>query len=106
MADNSINLWTVILSVGVATFLIRFSFVWLLGNRKVNSTVQKILQFVPPAVLAALIAPSFLLTADARFSMDNQRMWAGLIAALIAWKSKNVMYTILTGFFILWIFSL
>lgn len=106
MVDNSIKLWIIILSIGVATFLIRFSFVWLLGNRKVDTTVQKLLQFVPPAVLAALIAPNFFLTAESQFSMENQRMWAGLVAAVIAWKSRNVTYTIMTGFFVLWLFSL
>ncbi|PLX90492.1 MAG: hypothetical protein C0619_09300 [Desulfuromonas sp.] len=106
MGDNSINLWIVILSIGIATFFIRFSFIWLLGNRKINSTIQNLLQFVPPAVLAALITPSFLLTPEAQFSIANQRMWAGFFAALVAWKTRNVIFTIASGLFCLWIFSL
>lgn len=106
MVDNSVHLWTIILSVGIATFIIRFSFIWLLGNRKINLTIQSLLSFVPPAVLAALITPSFLLTPEAQFSMVNQRMWAGLFAALVAWKTRNVICTIVSGMFCLWVFSL
>lgn len=105
MHDTS-SLWPVILSIGMLTFLIRFSFIWLLGNSKVNSTIQRLLQFVPPAVLTALILPSFVLTQDSsQFSLENPRMWAGLFAALVAWKTKNVMYTITTGLAFLWLFT-
>jgi len=106
MVDNSINLWTVILSIGIVTFFIRFSFIWLLGNRRINSTIQNLLQFVPPAVLAALITPSFLLTPEADFSVVNPRMWSGLLAALVAWKTRNVICTIASGLFCLWVFSI
>lgn len=106
MNADSINLWDIILVLGVVTFLTRFSFIWLLGNRKVSQSIQKLLQFVPPAVLAALITPSFLLTPEAQFSLANQRMWAGLFAVLVAWKSKNVIVTILAGFLCLALFSL
>jgi branched chain amino acid efflux pump len=103
---DSFSLWSVILLIGVLTFLIRFSFIWLFGNSKVNPTIQRLLQFVPPAVLTALILPSFVLTQDSsEFSMENPRMWAGIFASLVAWKTKNVMYTISTGLALLWLFT-
>lgn len=105
MGYSSSTLWLIIVAIGIGTFLIRFSFIWLLGRSKVHPTLQKILQFVPPAVLSALILPSFIFPQQAAFTFENDRMWAGLIAALIAWKSKNVLFTICAGLIALWIFS-
>ncbi|MCW8892996.1 MAG: AzlD domain-containing protein [Deltaproteobacteria bacterium] len=105
LADSS-TLWPVILGIGAGTFLIRFSFIWLLGRSKVNTNLQRLLQFVPPAVLSALIMPSFIFPQQAEFSLENYRMWAGLFAGLVAWRTKNVLLTIASGLIALWILSL
>jgi branched-subunit amino acid transport protein len=56
------------------------------------------LRFVPPAVLTAIIFPELLLpngTLD--ISLGNERLLAGLIAALVAWRSGNIVATIIAG---------
>lgn len=106
MTFDTTTLWLIIGSVGLGTFLIRFSFIWFLGRGKVHPTLQRVLQFVPPAVLSALIMPSFVLSPQGGFSLANERLWAGLIAGLIAWKTKNVLLTILGGLMTVWLFLL
>lgn len=106
MEFDSISLWMIIVAAGLGTFLVRFSFIWFLGRGKVNPTLQRLLQFVPPAVLSALIMPSFVISPQGEFSLMNHRLWAGLIAAVIAWKTKNVVLTIIVGLVALWLFSL
>jgi branched-subunit amino acid transport protein len=105
MLHNSSTLWPIIFAIGAGTFLIRFSFIWLLGRSKVNLTLQKLLKFVPPSVLSALILPSFIFPQQADFSFENHRMWAGAIAVFIAWKTKNILFTIASGLIALWVFS-
>lgn len=106
MRYDAISLWLIIVAVGLGTFLIRFSFIWVLGRGKVHPTLQRLLQFVPPAVLAALIMPSFIISPQGVVSLSNARLWAGLIAALVAWKTKSVVLTIVTGLVVLWVLPL
>jgi branched-subunit amino acid transport protein len=36
-------------------------------------------------------------------SYRNPRLLAGLLAIIVAWRTKNVMYTILVGMLALWL---
>jgi branched-subunit amino acid transport protein len=49
--------------------------------------------------------PSFIFPQQADFSFENHRMWAGAIAVFIAWKTKNILFTIASGLIALWVFS-
>ncbi len=106
MQLDSLTMWITILGIGAGTFLLRFSFIWLFGWGEMHPVVQRMLRFVPPSVLAALVLPGIVFPQQAAFSFDNQRMWAGLIAAVIAWRTKNVLWTISAGMASLWLSSL
>ena len=61
------------------------------------------LRFVPIAALTALIWPDLLMPAGALdLSPANPRLLAGLIAALVAWRSQNIFLTIGVGMLALW----
>ena len=97
-------IWLMIICMGLVTYLERGSFVLFLGNRKFPERVERSLRLVPPAVLAALVTPAFLFRDDAiDFSLGNYRLLAGVVAALAAWWSKNVIVTILMGMATLWL---
>ena len=67
-------------------------------------TVQRALRFIPPAIFAALAAPAFLAPEDViDVSPGNLRLLAGIVAALIAWKTRSVLWTIVSGMASLWI---
>ena len=59
---------------------------------------ERTLRFVPPAVLTAIIFPELFLPQG---SLDvypgTSRLLAGILAALVAWRTKNVVITILIG---------
>ncbi|BCR04326.1 membrane protein [Desulfuromonas versatilis] len=105
MRLDSSTLWLTMAGIGAGTFLIRFSFIWLLGRGQVRPAVQRVLRFVPASVLSALILPSFVLPQHAAFSLGNERMWAGLIAAIVAWRTRNVLLTIGAGMAALWVLT-
>ena len=98
-------LWLIIVGIGAGTFLIRFSFIWLFGRGEIPVGVQRALRFVPASVLSALVLPSFIFTEHTTFALDNRRMWAGLIAALIAWRTRSMLLTIAVGMASLWLFA-
>jgi branched-subunit amino acid transport protein len=91
-------LWITIIIVGLLTFGIRLSFIVFLSKVHVSSTLQQALRFVPVAVLSALIAPAIFLPAGSlNLSLGNIRLIAGLLAIVVAWRTKNVLLTIVAG---------
>ena len=91
-------LWIVITVSGLLTFAIRLSFILLLDKIKISILIEQALRFVPLTVLAAIIAPAlFLPRGTLDLSLSNTRLIAGIIAILIAWRTKNVFLTIIIG---------
>ena len=91
-------LWVTITIVGLLTLSIRLSFMVFMGKMRVSPIAQQALRFVPVAVLSALIAPAlFFPSGSLDVSFSNVRLIAGILAILVAWRTKNVQLTIFTG---------
>jgi branched-subunit amino acid transport protein len=76
----------------------RLSFIVMWGKFQVPSWLQRALRFVPPAVLTAIIFPEMLLpSGQLDLSLANARVIAGALAALVAWRTRNIVLTILVG---------
>jgi len=92
------NIWMIMLMGGLITFAFRFSLIYLFGRFEIPDTIRRALRFVPLAVLSAIIFPELLIQAGAfRFSLDNDRLIAGLISILAAWLTRNTLITIVLG---------
>ena len=97
------NFWLTIIGMGVITFLIRLSFILLSDRLSVSDIVQRGLRYVPVAVLAAIIAPAMLQPEDSLdISFANFYLIAGIIAILVAWRTQNVIWTVVAGMVSLW----
>jgi branched-subunit amino acid transport protein len=91
-------LWVTIIIAGVLTLSIRLSFMAFMGKTRISPIVQQALRFVPVAVLSALIAPAlFLSRGSLDLSFTNMRLIAGILAILVAWRTKNTLLTIVVG---------
>jgi branched-subunit amino acid transport protein len=98
------SLWLTLLAMGLVTYGIRLSLIGVFGDLQVPPLVTRALRFVPPAVLSAIILPELLRPNDTiDVSLGNARLIAGLLAALIAWRTKNVLATIAVGMVTLWV---
>ncbi len=98
------NLWLVVIGMGIITYAIRLSMIVLLEKVEITPTIKQALHFVPPAVLSAIIFPELLQpggTIDLSFS--NERLLAGFLAMIVAWRTKNVLFTIAAGMAALWL---
>ena len=92
------NIWLVFLLGGLLTFGTRFIFVYLLGRFEIPETMRRALRFVPPAVLSAIVVPELLIRSGRiDVSLTNFRLLAGVVAVLVAWRTKNILLTILGG---------
>jgi branched-subunit amino acid transport protein len=92
------NLWLVMIAGGALTFAIRLSFIALLGRMQVPPLLQRALRLVPPAVLSAIIFQElFLSDGKINFSLANPRLIAGLLAGVVAWRTRSPLLSILAG---------
>ncbi len=92
------SIWIVMIVVGLLTFLTRLSFILLLERWEPPQVVRSALRYVPVAALTAIIVPEILVVSDTLdFSLGNARLIAGVIAALVAWRTKNALWTIGVG---------
>ena len=100
------NIWLVMLIGGLLTFATRLSFILLLDRIKVPDWFRRGLRFVPAAVLSAIILPELTNPNGTLFlSWRNPQLLAGAIAILVAWRTKNVILTIVAGMAALLIFQ-
>ncbi|GAC1387900.1 MAG: AzlD domain-containing protein [Ktedonobacteraceae bacterium] len=101
---TSFMLWLTLLCIGLLTYGIRLSFITLFSRREMPPFLQSTLRFVPVAVLSAIIFPALFLYGNRlNLSISNARLLAGILAALIAWRTKNVLLTIVGGMVGLWV---
>jgi branched-subunit amino acid transport protein len=100
------QIWVLILGGMAITYAIRALFILVIPPERLPEQMKTALQFVPPAVLAALIFPEVLLE-DGRLhlALSNYRLVAALVASIIAWRTKNTWLTILVGMLVLGILT-
>ncbi|WP_416840460.1 AzlD domain-containing protein [Haloferax sp. DFSO52] len=102
---DSTTLWGVIVAAGVLTFAIRGSFIYLFGRiDTIPRRVQSALEYVPAAIFAALVLPALVAPSGSlQFSLGNERLVAGTLAAIAAWYTERVVVTIAVGMVALWV---
>jgi branched chain amino acid efflux pump len=97
-------LWLMLLGIGCVTYAIRLSCIGLLGQKDMPALLLKALRFVPITVLPAIILPElFLRNNTLALSIQNPRWIAGILAAIVAWRTRNVLLTIAVGMIALWV---
>ena len=100
---STLTLWLTIAGAGAGTFALRLSFIALLGRLKMPLFFGRVLRFVPAAVLTAFVIPLLFYENGAlQVSLGNERLLAGLAAALIAWRTRSVLFTLGGGMATLW----
>lgn len=93
--------WLTVAVGGLLTYGIRAVFP-LLADRTVElpARVRTALSMIPAAALAALVAPPFLAPAG-RVEAVSPELAAGIAAALVQWRFRNVPATLAAGFGVL-----
>ncbi len=100
---STLALWLTIAGAGAVTFVLRLSFIAILGRMETPLVLGRALRFVPAAVLTAVVIPLLFYDNGAlAVSLGNERLLAGLVAALIAWRSRSVLFTLGGGMATLW----
>lgn len=107
-SHSPVLVWVIILAGGLGTFGLRYSFIGLFSYfDELPTRLKRALALVPAAVLAALIVPELVfLDGVLMLSPANDRLLAGIVAAIVARRTENMLATIGVGMVILWALSL
>lgn len=101
------TIWLTLAAAGALTFLTRLSFIALLGRLNTPQWFIRMLRFVPPAVLSAIIFRDVLIVNGApSIDLSNLKLLAALVAVVVAWRTKNTLLTILAGMAALLVLSM
>ena len=96
MSYSDGQIWFMIMVMGIGTYLIRFSFLGLIGNRKLPEWALRHLRYTPVAVLPGLVAPLVLAT-DANGQMDPTLILAAIATGCVGWWRKGMFPGIIAG---------
>lgn len=92
--------WLAIVLAGAATYAVRASFFLLAGRMTgLPHRVREMLRMIPAAALAALAIPPLFRPdgAGTALTLVSPEMLAGILAGLVAWRTRNLLATIAVG---------
>lgn len=89
--------WLVMVLAGVGTYAIRASFLVFADRlRDLPHDAREALRMVPAATMAALAIPP-LLRPEAAWAPLGPRALAGVLAGIVAWRTRSVLATVVVG---------
>ena len=91
------RIWLVIVGLAVGTFLIRFSFLGLVGDRPLPGWLLRLLRYTPVAVIPGLVAPLVLFPQATGGTPDTARLTAAAVTVAVGLLARNTLYGIAAG---------
>ena len=93
-------------AIGIVTFLYRYAMIGLFAKRSLPAWLHALCRHIAPASFAALTASElFVHGGEVVLALAARKPWAALVAALVAWRTGNVLATIGAGMAALYLFK-
>lgn len=97
----------IIIGMGAVTYLPRWLPLAFLSRRPLPAWLVDWLDFIPAAVLSALILPAIMTTGEPRrIELMNPALWVSLPTFFFALRTKSLAGTVLVGMGMYWLISL
>lgn len=97
----------IIIGMTLVTYFTRIGALVLFRFTGVPTWLNRWLKYVPVAILTALIIPSLLLPKGyLDISINNHYLIAGIVAAFVAYRSRNIIATLGLGMSIMFVLKL
>lgn len=97
MNFSDLHIWGIILALGIGTYLIRFSFIGLIGDREYPAWILRVLRYTPVAVMPGLVAPLILWPQATDGLTDPARLAAAAATLLVGLLTRNILWAIPAG---------
>ena len=102
MIYSPADIWIIILALGAGTFVIRFSFLGILGNRDLPPWLLRHLRYTAVGILPAMVTPLILWPQATGGQLDPVRIAAATLALAVGLWTKNAIWAIVAGMATLW----
>lgn len=96
MSDKT-ELWIVIIGLGLGSFMLRFAFTGLVGNRPLPEWVVRHLRYTAVAILPGLVAPLVVWPQATGGTPDLPRAVAATLTIVVGLLTRNVLGAIFAG---------
>lgn len=97
MTQSSFEIWTIIAMLAIGTYLIRLSFLGIIGDREMPPRLLRYLRFTPVAVFPGIAAPAVLWPTATDGVLDPPRLAAAAASFAIGLWTKSVVAAIIAG---------
>lgn len=95
--SGTLDLWIIIIGLGLGSFCLRFMFTGLVGTRPMPDWVLRHLRYTAVAILPALVAPQVIWPAATGGAPDPARLAAAAATLAVGLITKNVLAAIFAG---------
>ena len=96
----------ILIGMGVVTYIPRWLPLFLFSRRSMSAWLKEWLDFIPAAILSALILPAILTGGDPRhLQLFKPDFWVTLPTLIVAFKTRSLAATVLTGMALLWLYT-
>lgn len=96
-------IWLIIALLGIGTFLLRYSFLGVVGRRQLPDWALRYLRYTAVAVLPGLVAPLVLWPQATGGTPDPARLLAAGATAAAGIATRNTLAAIVAGFVTLYL---
>jgi branched-subunit amino acid transport protein len=94
---SATHVWLAVLVSGAGTYAMRAVFLVAAGSfTRLPPWAHRLLRQIPPAALASIVAPA-LLRPEGHLDLASPELAAGLLAALVAWRTRSTGLTLAVG---------
>lgn len=97
MSYSAVEIWSIIVAIGVGTYLIRLSFLGFMGGRSYPAWVLRLLRYTPVAVLPGLVAPLVLWPSATGGAPDAPRLVSATVTLIVGLWTKSIFAAIAAG---------
>ena len=97
MTLGTVEIWLIILGLGVGSYLLRLSFLGIVGDRDLPEWLLRHLRYTAVAVMPGMITPMILFPSATGGQFDIVRMGAAIATIAISLWTRNATLTIFGG---------
>ena len=97
MNYSDLQIWGIIAGLGLGSYLLRLSFLGIVGNRDLPPWVLRHLRYTAVAIMPGMITPLILYPQATGGTLDPVRMGAAAATIAISYWTKNAVMTIFGG---------
>lgn len=91
------EIWFIIAALGVSTYIIRFSFLGLIGHRAFPEWLLRHLRYTPVAILPALVTPLVVWPATNDGALSAPHLAGAIAAVSIGYWRKSPIWAVVSG---------